>query len=201
MVERSRAFQLPADEVFRRLGVAFRDNGYQVRTADAPGGRYVVSREKKAILRVDNHAKAVEVVVRSQGPERSVVLVKLEPWPFLSAAQDRLTARELAWAFALVEDCLAPPVARLGWPGSSSPGSGMLPAGVSPRRSPSPDLNPRQRLERPLSLTTRLREQRRRVSAPAFRPSATCGETGCAQPAQPDVTASSPLNSANPKSS
>jgi len=49
--------------------------------------------------------------------------------------------------------------------------SEVLPAGVSRTgpRGPS-DLNPRQRLERPLSLTTRLRERPGSVRDPLFEP-------------------------------
>lgn len=44
----------------------------------------------------------------------------------------------------------------------------VLPAGVSPVGRARPDLNPRQRLERPLSLTTRLRERRACVGERTF---------------------------------
>ena len=46
----------------------------------------------------------------------------------------------------------------------------MLPAGVSPVGGRRPDLNPRQRLERPLSLTTRLRERHGPVAGCLFEP-------------------------------
>ena len=44
------------------------------------------------------------------------------------------------------------------------------PGGVSPNGQGRSDLNPRQRLERPLSLTTRLRERRRSVAGRGFQP-------------------------------
>ena len=46
----------------------------------------------------------------------------------------------------------------------------VLPAGVSPVGACRPDLNPRQRLERPLSLTTRLRERHGPVAGALFEP-------------------------------
>jgi hypothetical protein len=47
----------------------------------------------------------------------------------------------------------------------------MLPAGFSRAGPDGPTaLNPRQRLERPLSLTTRLRERPRSVGDPVFEP-------------------------------
>ena len=46
----------------------------------------------------------------------------------------------------------------------------VLPAGVSPVGWSRPDLNPRQRLERPLSLTTRLRERHGPVAGRLFEP-------------------------------
>ncbi len=46
----------------------------------------------------------------------------------------------------------------------------VLPAGVSPVGRGRPVLNPRQRLERPLSLTTRLRERHGPVAGGLFEP-------------------------------
>jgi hypothetical protein len=52
----------------------------------------------------------------------------------------------------------------------------VLPAGVSLLALGRADLNPRQGLERPLSLTTRLRERRVSVADPLFEPFAPTGD-------------------------